>query len=592
VTLSIAYILALLVAALVLFAWDVLSLDVVALLLLLALTVPGLLTPKEALAGFGDDTVIVLIALFVLTAGVVRTGVMERLGLRLAARAGANPALLTRLILLVVSTVSSFFSNTVTTAVFLPIAIGSARRSNTSLSKILMPLAFAAILGGSVTLIGSSTNLLVSGQLPRYGLERIGFFEMAKVGMPITILGLLYLLYVAPGLVPDRSGGEVTDRYGLRRFLTEAVVMPGSRLADRTLAESRLGSAMNLRVVRILRDGRPLIAPGPDAVLMEGDVLILEGGAEDILLVKDAEGIEIHPEVKLAAPDLQSESVRMVEAMVLPNSALVGQTLREAGFRERTGLTVLAIHSAGGTDLAQKISRMRLKASDVLLLQGSEQDLRRLDREELLSLEDVSAHHPRSKRGPVAAAIFLASIVLGVSGVLPLAIAFLAGCAALVLTRCLTPEEAYEAVDWRMMVLIACMIAFGVAMTKSGATVWLSRGIVQLLSGAGPLAVMAGLFLLTVLLTQPMSNQAAALVVLPVALQVARDLGFNERTFAMIVVFGASCSFLTPLEPSCVLVYGPGRYRFFDFMRVGGFLTLIVFLVVMVLIPIFWPLRG
>jgi len=589
VTLGIGYVLVLFLVALALFAWDYLSVDVVALLVLLSLTVPGILTPSEALAGFGNDALIVLISLFVLTAGVVKTGVVERLGLRLAAFGGKNATRLTHLLLIAVTLISAFFSNTVTTAVFLPIAIGAARRANLPISKVLMPLAFASILSSPVTLISSSTNLLVSGVLPRYGLERIGFFEMAPAGLAITVIGMLYLLFLAPKLIPDRTSGEMTERYDLRKYLTEVVVMPGSRLAGKTLGESRLGDAMNLGVIGIIRDEKKMLAPGPRTVLREGDVLILEGKAEDILSIKDTQGIEIKPEVKLSDPDLVSEDVRMVEAMVLPRSHLTGRTLRESAFRERTGLTVLAVHSAGGRERVDKISRKRLRASDVLLLQGHEESFQRIDPEDLLLLEDVSAHHPRRRRGRVAAAIFVASVALGASGVLPLAIAFLAGSVALVLTRCISTEEAYEAVDWRMMVLIGSMIAFGVAMEKTGTAALLAGFIASHAGSWGTLGVMAALFFFTVLLTQPMSNQAAALVVLPVAVQVASEIGMNPRTLVMTVTFAASCSFLTPLEPSCVLVYGPGRYKFFDFARVGGILTVIVFVVSMLLIPVFWP---
>ncbi len=591
-TLPIAYVLVLFLAALALFAWDYLSVDIVALLLLLALTVPGILTPSEALGGFGNDTLIVLISLFVLTAGVVRTGVVERLGLRLAAFGRKGSAGLTRILLITVTLVSAIFSNTITTAVFLPIAIGAARRANLPISKVLMPMAFASILASPLTLIATSTNLLISGLLPRYGLERIGFLEMTPVGLPIVIFGMLYLLFLAPKLIHDRAEGEMSERYDLRKYLTEVVVMPGSRLSGKTLGESRLGDAMNLGVVGIVRDGKRTLAPGPRTALREHDVLILEGKAEDILSVKDTAGIEINPEVMLSDPDLVSGDVRMVEAMVLPRSHLAGRTLRESSFRERTGLTVLGVHSAGGPDHLDKISRKRLRPSDVLLLQGHEEDIKRIDPEDLLLLEDVSAHHPRRSKAKMAVSIFLASVALGALGLLPLAIAFLAGAVALVLTRCITTEEAYEAVDWRMMVLIGSMIAFGVAMEKTG-TATLLAGLIAAHAGDwGTFGVMAGFFALTVLLTQPMSNQAAALVVLPVAIQVARQIGVNPRMLVMTVTFAASCSFLTPLEPSCVLVYGPGRYKFFDFARVGAILTLIVFLASMLLIPVFWPPSG
>jgi di/tricarboxylate transporter len=350
---------------------------------------------------------------------------------------------------------------------------------------------------------------------------------------------------------------------------------------------------MNLSVVGIVRGERRTLAPGPQATLAENDILIIEGKAEDILSVKDAGGIEIRADVKpaLSDRDLQSEQIRMMEAMVLPRSSFADATLKESQFRERTGLTVLAIHSAGGPDRIEKLSAIRLKPSDVLLVQGSLQALDRLrGGSDLFLLEDVSAHHPRRRKAPLAAAIFLGSIVAGVSGLLPLVIAFLAGGLVLVLTRCMTPQEAYESVDWRLMVMIACMISFGVAMEKTGTANYLSELIVRHVSPLGSTALLAGFFLFTVVLTQPMSNQAAALVVLPVAIAVAKKLGLNPRAFVMCVMFAASCSFLTPLEPSCVLVYGPGRYKFFDFARVGWPLTALVFAISMLLIPVIWPL--
>jgi di/tricarboxylate transporter len=595
VTLEVGYVLALLVVALFLFAWDKLSVDIVGLIVLLALAIPRVLTPKEALSGFGDDTILVLISLFVLTGGIVRTGVVERAGLWLAGKGGKNPATLPRMILIATAAVSSFLSNTVTTAVFLPIMIGVARRTATALSRVLMPLAFASILAGSVTLIGTSTNLVVSSQLPRYGLPPIGFFELTPVGGGITILGLLYLIFVAPRLVPDRGQREMTDKYDLRRYLSEALIQPGSKLAGKTLAESQLGSAMNLNVVGIVRDEGRKLAPGPQATLRENDILIIEGKAEDILSVKDAGGIEIRADVKPALSDgyLQSEQIRMMEAMVLPRSQFAYRTLKEARFREQTGLAVLAVHSAGGPDRIEKLSMTQLKPSDVLLVQGPQEALDRVrGGNDLFLLEDVSAHHPRRKKAGRAAAIFVGSILLGVSGILPLVIAFVLGGVALVLTRCLTSEEAYESVDWRLMVMIGCMIAFGAAMEKSGTAGFLSDLIVRYVSPFGGLALLAAFFVSTVVLTQPMSNQAAALVLLPVAIAVAQKLQLNPRSFVMAVTFAASCSFLTPLEPSCVLVYGPGRYRFFDFARVGLPLTAIVFVFSMLLIPVLWPLSG
>jgi len=649
---EIAYVLGLLVVGLILFTRDLLPVDVVSLILLLLLILPpaSILTPAEAFSGFGSDTIITLVALFIVTAAVTRTGVVERAGLRIASAARDHPVALVRMLLIAVTTVSSFVSNTVTTAAMLPLAIGTARRAKISRSKILMPLAFASILSGGVTLISTTANLVVSGELPRYGMQPIGFFEMAPVGIVVTVGGMLYLLFLAPRLIPERGppgrleafgtrlaadaartmrkvvrfdwwgqhdgapahdgrdeeaeaglaaddaaedgapGDAALRRYGVRHYMTEAIVMPRSPMIGMSLGESRLGEAIDLVVVGLRRGAERIVAPRRSERLHEGDVLILEGRAEDVLAIKDSAGIEIKPDVRLSGDDLQAGDVRMMEALVLPRSELVGGSLREVRFRDRTGVTVLGIHAGQRQGRRVKLSSQRLQAGDMLLLQGRQENLDRLDGDDLMLLRDKSAHHPRSRRATIATLVFLAAIVLASTRVLPLAVAFLVGVPVLILARCLTPEEAYESVDWRLMVLIGSMMAFGAAMAKTGAAGWLADQIVGWVSPWGSFAVMVAFFLLTLVLTQPMSNQAAALVLLPVAIHAANTLGVEARPFVMAVVFAASCSFLTPLEPSCVLVYGPGNYRFFDFVRVGSILTVIVFVISVLMIPHYWPL--
>jgi di/tricarboxylate transporter len=581
------YVLVLLVVALVMFARSTAPLDVTALVILILLVLPGLITPTEALSGFGSETIAILIALFVLTSAIARTGVIERVGLRVASLVKRHPHALTRALLAAVTTISAFLSNTVCTAVFLPLAIGSARRAGTPLSKVLMPLAFASILSSGITVISTSTNLVVSGELPKYGMEPIGFFEMALPALVISSFGLLYLMFIAPRLIPVRGSADVLETYGLRKYISEVVIAAGSPLAGKSLGDSRLGESMDLTVLGFRRGETRILAPRPTVVLKEGDVLLVEGRAEDILLVKDVDGLEIKPDFKLSDPDLVSENVRMVEAMVLPRSRLVGRTLRDSLFRERTGLVVLAIHGEAGDS---PLSRHRIEGGDVMLLQGDVKDIERVNTRDLVLLEDKSAHHPRTVKSRIAIAIVVACLLLAVLKVLPMSIAFLLGVPALILTRCLTTAEAYESVDWPLIIMIGCLMALGLAMTKTGAAEWLAKALVRWISPYGGRALLASFFLLTVILTQPMSNQAAALVLLPVAIQVARTVGIEPRSLVMTVTFAASCSFMTPLEPSCVLVYRPGNYRFSDFMRVGGGLTLIVFIASMFLIPKFWPL--
>jgi len=396
----------------------------------------------------------------------------------------------------------------------------------------------------------------------------------------------------APEEAKSLEGAAVIERYELRRYLSDVLVTPRSALAGKSPSESRLGETIDLTVVGLRRGSTRTLAPESRGVLREGDILLGEGAAEDVLAIKDSAGIEIKPDFRLGDPDLRSADVRMIEAMVLPRSELVGSTIEDVHFRETTGVVVLGIHSHGREGPREKLSRHRLQPGDMLLSQGDRKRLDALDGDDPMLLQDRSGHHPRSRKATVAVLIFIGGILLATTRVLPLSVAFLVAVPALLLTRCLTTKEACESVDWRLLVLIAAMMAFGAAMTKTGAAGLLADFIVRYVSGLGSCAVLVALFLLTLILTQPMSNQAAALLLLPVAIHAAQTMGLDPRPFVMAFTFAASCSFLTPLEPSCVLVNGPGNHRFFDSVRVGGLLTLIVFVVSAFLIPVAWPLQS
>jgi di/tricarboxylate transporter len=586
---QIAIVLILLVVAVVLFSFDVLALDIVALALLSALLLTGLVRPEDAFAGFGSDTVIMICGLFVLTDALVRTGVVEAMGRILHRRGGDNPYRLAILIMVAVAVLSAFISNTAATAVFVPAVIGLARRAKISPSKLLMPLAFASILTSSVTLISTSTNIVISGLLAARGMPPMGMFELAPVGIPITIAGLAYMFTLGMKLIPNRAQENLEQNYELRDYLAEVVVLPDSPLVGKTLAESNLGSEMDLVLVAIIREGDRKIVPHAQEVLRAGDVLLVEGSAQEIIRIKDTAGLEIKADFKLPEDMFNTENVQLVEAMVMPGSDLRGRTLNGVRFRHRFGLNVLAINRRG-TILHSKLSSIPLRIGDVLLLEGTQKDIQRvIDRGYFTLLDDISEKRPRPK-AKLAITIFVAAIAIGTFKLLPFAAAIVIGTLLMLLARVITPEEAYNAIDWRIIVLIGSMMAFGAAMDTSGAASFLAHNIVSFAGKYGPEVVLGAFFLLTVMLTQPMSNQAAALVLLPVAIETATTLHLNPRTFAMMIAVAASCSYLTPLEPSCVLVYGPGRYKFIDFFKVGALLTLIIFAVSMVLVPIVWPL--
>lgn len=590
----IAIVLILLLVALVLFATEKLPVDIVGIILVIGLVLTGVLSVNEGVAGFGDNIIITIGGLFILTGGLIKTGIVDLIGRRLHRIAGDNEFILTVLIMMVAAVSASVLKNTTTTAMFVPVVLGLAERAKIAPSKLLMPLAFGAILGGSCTLIGTSTNLAVSGAIQRYGLEPFSMFELTPVGVIMVGAGILYMLFVGRKMLPTRGGEDsFTDQYHIREYISEVIVLSNSPLVGKTLGEANINRELDLSVVGIIRGKDERIVPTPTQLIRTNDLLIVEGRIADILRVRPEVGIEIKADFTLNDGILEGGEVELFEVMVMRDSNLVGQTLKMLNFRQRYDLTVLAINRHGETFI-EKLSTTPLKFGDVLLVQGKRRLIEPLVVDnDLMLLEEVSSRSLRTDKRPWAIAAFvlflslsLSKIVIGVD--IPLAIAVLLGVLLLLATKTIRYAELYSLIDFRLLVLIACMMSFGTAMEKTGTDKFLAGLIESNFGQYGATAVMAGFVILTVALTQPMSNQAAALVVLPVAVKTAVALGINPRSFAVAITYGASFSFMTPLEPACVLVYTPGRYTFFDFVKIGTILTIIVFIAVIFLVPTFW----
>jgi di/tricarboxylate transporter len=593
VSFDIALLLGLVVVALVFFSFEWVSADVVALGMLLALVLTGLVASDVAFAGFGSDTVLMILGLLIMTSALTKTGVVEMTGRAIVRVAGDRFEWLLLLVLVGCAGLSAFISNTAAAAFFLPVVLGLASKAKVSPSRLLMPMAFASILTSSVTLISTSTNLVVSGIMTNVGLPPLGMFELAPVGVPIAIAGLGYVFFVARWLIPDRAPDEgLLEEFGVRSYMTEVLILPDSPLIGKTLGESGLGRDLDLLVVRVLREPEQSLWPRRNLVLQAGDTLLVEGARAEVLKVKDTAGIEIRPEVTLSDPDLRSEDAALVEALVVPGSPLVGRTLARAHLRQRFRVQVLGLNRHG-KNFVGKLSRTTLRIGDVLLVQGRPGGIAELAEEGIVSVlhavEEPRINRPKAWR---AVAIFAASLVLGSGHIMPLAVAVLLGAFAMFVTKCISPADAYREVDWRVIVLIACMLALGRAMMDTGTAAYLAEHVANWTSGFSPHWLLAGFFLLTIALTQPMSNQAAAAVILPIATQTATHLGLNPRAFAVAIAVAASCSYITPLEPACLMVYGPGRYKFMDFVRVGGPLVIVLFAIAMALVPRYWPLVG
>jgi di/tricarboxylate transporter len=589
-TTEIALFLLILVAGIAIFWSEKVSPDVTALGMLLALVLTGLLPAERAFAGFGSHTVILILGLLIMTAALQRTGVVDVVGRALMRQSGMNSTRALLLLMLAASAMSAFMSNTASTAFFLPVAFSMAQRTNISAGRFLMPLAFASTLSSSVTLVSTSTNVVVSGVMRDHGMEPMGLFELAPVGIPIALAGIAYMMLIGRRLVPDRARAEdLADRFGLRPFLSELIVTPKSALAGKTLAQAKIGENLGLTVLHIVRDKRDYIQPDATTVIKDGDVLMVEGRQEDIVRVKDIAGVKIKADVTLSDPELRKHDMGLVEAILLPGSPLIGRTLRGFRFRERFGLQVLGMNHRG-MHVVRKMSDVPLQIGDVLLLQGRRDTLSRLRDEPTFQtlgrVELMDTLRPNRARAPVAIATFVGALALAALGILPIAIAVMLGVVVVFATRCISPAAAYATVEWRVIIMIAALLGLGSAMQETGTAAYLAGFLVD---GLGPRWLLGGFFLLTVLLTQPMSNQAAAIVMLPIALQAALLTGLNPRPFAMMIAIAASCSYLTPLEPSCAMVYGPGGYRFRDFVRVGAPLTLLIFAIALFMVPRLWP---
>ncbi|MBG0784671.1 MAG: SLC13 family permease [Anaerolineaceae bacterium] len=587
-TLSIIILIIILIAALILFSIETIPADVVALGVMLALILTGILPAETAFKGFGSDTAIMILGLLILTAALVRTGVVQMFSRWILRTVGDNRNRLYWVIMGASGLLSSFMSNTATAAFFVPMTLGLSKRMKIPASKLLMPLAFAAILSSSVTLVSTSTNVVVSGLMTQYGLQPLGMFELTPVGIPILIIGLLYMYFIGRHLIPVRGRTSTEFQNEVLSYCSEFEVTEKSPWEGKSLAEIALGKEYDLTVLRIVKQPGFHAEPRANTILKKGDKLLVEGNRDDLVALSEQNVVAFTGD--FSDDTLSPETLSLAEVILLPGSLLIGRTLWGLNFRDRYGLQVMGINRKGETIL-HRISRTRLQVGDQLLLQGEPDTIRSLGRNNnfrvISGQLDIT---PETEKAPIALAIFGGALLLVAFNVLSLPVAVMLGALAVFITRCITPTEAYRQVNWNAWLLIASMLALGQAMEVSGLANLIAHQIIHWIGAANPIYLLAAFFFLSLILTQPMSNQAAAVVVIPIAIQTATQLGLNPRTFAIMIAVGASCSFITPLEPACLMVYGPGNYKFFDFVKVGSLLTLIIFVIAILMVPWLWPL--
>ncbi len=590
-TFDIALTLGVIVAAVALFATEKLRADVIAVMVLLAMVFTGLIDESEAFSGFSSPAVITVWAVYIVSAGLFKTGVADFLGERILRVAGRSEPRLIAVLMLTCGCMSAFMNNIGAAAVLLPAVIQIARQTGIPASRLLIPLAFSSLLGGNMTLIGTPPNILATEILASRGFEPFSFFDYTKTGIVVFGTGILFMTTVGRLLLPNRRSAEHPEAaFDIRRYVSEVRVLPDGPMVGQTLRETRLGADDDMTVVGIERDGEVRMAPSGDTIIREGDLMLVEAPVDRLIDARRRLGLSIEHEGSLALAGQAPSETLLFEAVLSNQSPLIGRTLAEANFRDRYGFNALALRRDGAIT-HKRLRNVRLLFGDTLLLSGPRSRLAEMREDRhFFVLEPVRVDERRLKKAPIAVGIIGFLLFLATFSVVGIAVAMVSAALLMVLSRCLTMDEAYQAIEWRSVFLIASMLPLGLAMENTGTAQFLADGMVSALGSYGPIAVLAGLYLLASLLTQPMSNAAATLLIAPISIDVALALGLAPHPFVLTVVIACSTSFLTPVgHQSNVLVFGPGGYRFFDFTRVGAPLNLAIMVVTLIAVPYFWP---
>jgi len=575
------------IGAMALFVSEKLRFDVIGLIVLVLLMALGILTPAEGLSGFSNEATVVVAAMFALNAGVVGTGGLDPL-IRVLARI-RQPWLLTFAVLIIVCPLGAFVKNTALVATFLPVVLGVCARSNMSPARVLMPMSFAAQMGGVCTLLGTSSNLLTNSLAIEHGLPGFSVFEFTKLGAPLALVGIVYLMLVGRWLLPRHIDVNSAETYALGKFVTELKIMAGSPLIGQAIGAAGFSEKYGVHVLELLRGDERMWAPrGQD--LRQSDILIARGDWDRLEDFKRAQKLEI----ATVADDEQSgagERRMLIEAMVAPGARLIGETLDEADFRWNYKASVLAVQRRGAV-LREALRQTRLQVGDVLMLLVDEAALAHLRHASgLVVLSERGDTRQSRRKAPIAIAILAGVVVVAGFGLLPIVVSALLGCVAMALTGCFNFEEVYEAIDWRVIILLGAILPLGIALDKTG----LAKHIVDygmlVVGNHGPLAALLMVYVLTAVLTEMMGHNPSVVLMAPIAISVAHAMHANPVPFVITVAFAAATSFATPVGyPTNTMVYNAGGYKFTDFMKVGIPLIAMFCALSMLLIPHFWPL--
>ncbi|MEZ5332221.1 MAG: SLC13 family permease [Thermoanaerobaculia bacterium] len=570
------------------FVREWLGMDVIALTTLGLLLVFDLVTVEEAVSGFSNSAVLTVMMMFVLSEGLVQSGLVTKVGYRIADLTGTSQWVASVLLLVLVGTISAFINNTAAVSVFMPVAIHLARHFGFSPSKILMPLSFVAIFGGTCTLFGTSTNLLVSSLAP----QEFTVFEFLPLGLVLMGIGLVYTVLVPMRWLPSRTIlSSLTRQYHLSGFLTELSVPEGSKIVGRTVVDEQVSSRFHLNVLELLREGGKISTNLRLERIAAGDILLVRGAVEDIVAFREQFGLLLLTDVKLRDADLSDQNTILAELQLTPASNLVGATLKEIDFRRRFGCFVIALNRTGEY-IRDKVARVRLRQWDTLLVFGPRSRVESLyDTPDFVPLGERELKLRVSRRWWIPAGTMIAVVGLSALQLMPILEAAILGVVVLLATRSITAQQAYRSIDWTVIFLLAFILPLGTAMQRTGLAGHLGQWLGEVGVSRGPLVMLSLLYLSTALLTSFFSNNATAVLMIPIAIDAATRLGVDPKPMLMAVAYAASASFMTPMGyQTNAMVYGPGNYRFTDYLKYGAPMTLVFWIVASLLIPVFWPL--
>jgi di/tricarboxylate transporter len=596
---EIVFVISLITLGFILFVIELFSIDITAMILLTVLFVSGVggLTPQDALSGFSNPAVITIAFLFILSKALEKTRILEYLIIRVRRLADKSMILGRAVYLFTIGLASAVVNNTAIVAMFMPVTIRLAQKYKLSPSKMLIPLSYASILGGTLTLVGTSTNLLVNSIFMNYPeAVPLGMFEFFKYGIILMIVGLLYILFIAPLILPSRTTtSSLTKSYHLGGYLTEMKLTSESPLVGKTCLDRGINKNYDVMVLDILREDKLITNSIRLTRLKENDILFVRGTLDNFLRMKEVEKVALLTDVKLTQEELEKDDNVLLECLITDKSDLVGKSLMAGNFRRRFGSFILAIRREG-TIFRKKIAHVLLHAYDTLLVYGPENKINQLNKNgDFIVLGEMNAELKKQRFWWMTIVVIFMTIAFAALGFMPIVKSAMLGVMVLLILRIITPQESYQAINWQVIVLISALIPVGIAIKNTGTDMWIAGLITSIVESTPeewqPRVLLALIYLLTVILTEVSSNAATAIIMTPIAIAVTSQMDMNPRAFIFAVAFAASASFITPVGyQTNLMVYGPGGYKFSDYIKVGFPLAFIFWIMAIFILPIIWPI--